>query len=87
MFIILQKNDFSKIKIELNNIEDEVKFSYTWSNGIYRSILYNTELLLETKTFKDDLISFDLKYGTSEYLEFNFIPIFIAHQNPPVQVI
>lgn len=64
-----------------------MKFSYIWSSGIYKSVLYNTELLLEPKTYKDDLISFDLKYGSSEYLEFNFIPIFIAHPNPPAQVI
>lgn len=80
--------DFSKIKIELNNINnDQVSLSYKWSSGTYKSTLYNTELLIEPIIFKNDLISFDPKYGTNEHLEFNFIPVFIAHPNPPAQVI
>jgi len=79
--------DFSKIQIELNNInKDGMKLNYIWSSGIYKSPLYDIELLLEPRTFKDDLISFDPKYGTNEHLEFKFIPIFIAHPNPPAQV-
>lgn len=75
-----------QIKVKkLNN--NKVKLGYKWSHGIYKSPLYyNTEFLLETDTFEDNLISFDPKYGMNECLEFNFIPIFIAHQNPPAQV-
>jgi len=48
--------------------------------------MYNTELLMKFEVFKNGLISFDPKYGKNDYLEFNFIPIFIAHPNPPAQV-
>lgn len=48
--------------------------------------MYDTELLIKLKVFKDGLISFDPKYGMNEHLEFNFTPIFIAHPNPPAQV-
>lgn len=79
--------DFSKIKIEFNDINtDAVKLSYNWSSGIHNRLLYHAELLLEPKIFHDHLISFDPKYGTDDHLEFNFIPIFIAHPNPPAQV-
>lgn len=79
--------DFSNIQVKFNNIqEDDVKLSYNWSSGIYNSPLYNIELLLESRKFNDDLISFDPKYGTNRHLEFNFIPIFIAHPNPQAQV-
>lgn len=80
--------DFSKFKIELNNVnKDRVNLSYIWSSGPYKSSIYNAELLIEPIIFKDDLILFDPKYGTNGHLEFNFIPIFIAHPNPPAQVI
>lgn len=79
--------DFSQIQIELKNIDDdEVKLNYKFSTGIYELPLYHTELILETEGFKDGLIPFDPKYGLNEQLEFNFMPIFIAHQNPPAQV-
>lgn len=78
---------FSKMQIELNTVgKDEGNCSYTWSIGGYKSLLYKTELLIEPKTFKDGLISFDPKYGKTEQLEFIFLPIFIAHPNPPAQV-
>lgn len=80
-------NDFSKIQVELNNLKsDELDLSYKWSMGIYNTTLYNTELLLKSKGFNDGLILFDSKYETNEHLEFNFIPIFIAHPHPPAQV-
>lgn len=80
-------NDFSKLHVEFNNIKsDELDLSYTWSFGMNNTTLYNAELLLKSKGFNDGLISFDSKYGTNEHLEFNFIPIFIAHLNPPAQV-
>lgn len=80
-------DNFSKIQIELNAIsKEEINLSYKWSIGVYKSLLYYTELLIEPKTFKDGLISFDPKYGTTEQLEFKFVPIFIAHHNPPAQV-
>lgn len=79
--------DFSTIKIESNNINKEgFNLSYTWSNRIYKLPMYNIELLVQFDGFKNGLISFDQKYGTNDYLEFNFIPIFIAHPNPPAQV-
>ncbi|XP_026809873.1 uncharacterized protein LOC113551681 [Rhopalosiphum maidis] len=82
----LKMDNFSKIKIELNTIsKEEINLSYKWSIGFYKSLLYNTELLIEPKTSKDGLISFDPKYGTTEQLEFKFLPIFIAHHNPPAQ--
>jgi len=80
-------DNFSKMQIELNTInKDEANLSYKWSIGVYKTLFYNTELLIEPKTFKDGLISFDPKYGTTEQLEFNFLPIYIAHPNPPAQV-
>jgi len=80
-------DNFSKMQIELNTLsKDEVSFSYKWSIGVYKSLFYNAELLIEPKTFKDGLISFDPKHGITEQLEFNFLPIFIAHPNPPAQV-
>lgn len=80
-------DNFSQIQIELNTInKDRANLSYTWSIGVYKTLFYNTKLLIEPKTFKDGLISFDPKYGTTEQLEFNFLPIFIAHPNPPAQV-
>lgn len=80
-------NDFSTIQVEVNNIKkDELNLSYKWSFGMNNTTLYNTELLLKSNGFNDGLISFDPKYGTNEHLEFNFIPIFIAHPNPPAQV-
>lgn len=84
----LQIEDFSNIKIEFNNIinEEEVKLNYKWSYVINKSLSYDTELLLNSKTFNDNLISFDTNYGTNGHLEFNFIPIFVAHPNPPAQV-
>ncbi|XP_025195925.1 LOW QUALITY PROTEIN: uncharacterized protein LOC112595057 [Melanaphis sacchari] len=82
----LKMNNFSKIQIELNTItKDEINLNYKWSIGFYKSLLYNTELLIKPKTFKDGLISFDPKYGTADQLEFNFLPVFIAHHNPPAQ--
>lgn len=77
---------FSKVQIETNAINKEVELSYKWSTGIYKSSMYDTELLIKLKVFKDGLISFDPKYGMNEHLEFNFTPIFIAHPNPPAQV-
>lgn len=80
--------DFSKFKIGLSNInEDQINLSYKWLSGTYKPSLYNTELLIEPIMFQNDLTSFDPKYGTNGHLEFNFIPIFIAHPNPPAQVI
>jgi len=80
-------DNFSKMQIELNTISKEAaNLSYKWSFGVYKTLFYNTELLIEPKMFKDGLISFDPKYGTTEQLEFKFIPIFIAHPNPPAQV-
>lgn len=79
--------DFSKIKIEFNDFNtNAVKLSYNWSSGIHNRLLYNAELLLEPKVLNDHLISFDPKYGTDDCLEFNFLPVFIAHPNPPAQV-
>lgn len=80
-----QTEDFSTIQIELANIinKEEVALNYKWSN---KSLSYDIELLLESKTFNNNLISFDSNYGTNGHLEFNFIPIFIAHPNPPAQV-
>jgi len=78
---------FSKMQIELNTIDkEEANLSYKWSIGFYKTLFYNTELVIEPTTFKDGLISFDPKYGTTDQLEFNFVPIFIAHPNPPAQV-
>jgi len=75
------------MQIELNTVDkDEANLNYKWSIGVYKTLFYNTELLIETKTFTDGLISFDPKYGTTEQLEFNFLPIYIAHPNPPAQV-
>jgi len=80
-------DNFSKMQIELNTInKDGANLSYKWSIGVYKTLFYNTEFLIEPKTFKDGLISFNPKYGTTEQLEFNFLPIFIAHPNPPAQV-
>ncbi|VVC36257.1 Immunoglobulin-like fold [Cinara cedri] len=83
----LEMENFSNIQIKLNNIvnTEEVKLNYKWSNVICKTLSYDTELLLESKTFNGNLISFDTKYGTNGHLEFNFIPIFIAHPNPPAQ--
>lgn len=79
--------NFSKMQVALNNInKNETKLSYKWSVEINKTPIYNTELLIEPKELKNDLISFDPKYGIDGHLEFNFIPIFIAHPNPPVQV-
>lgn len=72
--------------MELNNIKkDKLNLSYKWTLGM-NNTSYNTELLLKSNGFYDGLISFDSKYGRNEYFEFNFIPIFIAHPNPPAQV-
>lgn len=80
-----QMEDFSTFQIELGNIinKEEVALNYKWSN---KSLSYDTELLLESKTFDNNLIPFDSNCGTNEHLEFNFLPIFIAHPNPPAQV-
>lgn len=75
------------MQIELNNInEDKIKLSYEWSIEINKLPLYKNQLLIEATDLKNDLISFDPKYGINGHLEFNFIPIFIAHPNPPAQV-
>lgn len=75
------------MQIELNNInKDDIQLSYKWSIKINKSPLNITELLIEPIELKNDLISFDPKYGINGHLEFNFEPIFIAHPNPPAQV-